>query len=248
MIVQRSFAQTPPERSDGRKAAQLLAKVAVERQGVAGDVGDGTGGEVRRKECFDPFRAFCNRPPSRRDAGTPVSSIFGEPYFREGIMQASELPEYRRIRAEGRWQEATAFRDVERLRLREAGRTRQQACDESWLLMLKKFPRVSKGSVREFGFQVPCRLGRPFQDRDGAAWFSWLGGDEGPRQLVKLGDVEANAMVVWHVLKIGLEAGQATLRVSETLRIRMDDLSDGGLNAEISRLRELGWKVERPTA
>ena len=58
MIVQRSFAQTPPERSDGRKAVQLLAKVAVERQGVAGDVGDGTGGEVSLKECFDPFQAF----------------------------------------------------------------------------------------------------------------------------------------------------------------------------------------------
>ena len=47
MIVQRSFAQTLPERSDGRKAAQLLAKVAVERQGIAGDVGDG---DWRRSE------------------------------------------------------------------------------------------------------------------------------------------------------------------------------------------------------
>ena len=86
-------------------------------------------------------------------------------------MQASELPEYRRIRAEGRWKEATAFRDAERLRLREAGRTRQQACDESWLLMLKKFPPVAKGSVRAAGRVEPARLGLPWQDRSGRSGF-----------------------------------------------------------------------------
>ncbi len=161
-------------------------------------------------------------------------------------MQASELPEYRRIRAEGRWKEAAAFRDAERLRLREAGRTRQQACDESWLLMLKKFPPVAKGSVRAAGRVEPARLGLPWQDRDGAAWWAWLGGS--PRQLVKLGDTEPAARVVWHVLKIGLAAGQATLKLPAGIQRTLDELLAVSPERVEKRLRELGWSVERPTA
>lgn len=47
---------------------------------------------------------------------------------------------YQRLRAEGRWPQANEFREAERKRLREAGRSRQQARDESWSLMLAKFP------------------------------------------------------------------------------------------------------------
>ncbi len=163
-------------------------------------------------------------------------------------MQASELPEYRRIRAEDRWKEATAFRDAERLRLRAAGRTRQQACDESWLLMLKKFPPVAKGSVRAAGRVEPARLGLPWQDRSGLGWYAWLGGDSGPRQLLKLGDTEEKARVVWWVLKNSLKAGQSMLKSPESTQRTVQELVEVSPERVEKRLRELGWSVERPTA
>jgi len=55
-------------------------------------------------------------------------------------MQEHERPEYERLRREGRWAAAAEWRDGERRRLRAAGRTKQQACDESWAAMLFKFP------------------------------------------------------------------------------------------------------------
>ena len=61
-------------------------------------------------------------------------------HFQKGVMQEHERQEYQRLRAEGTWSEASAFREAERKRLRKVGRNRQQACDESWAAMLKKFP------------------------------------------------------------------------------------------------------------
>ena len=55
-------------------------------------------------------------------------------------MQEHELKEYQRLRAEGRWNAASEFREAERKRLRAAGRNRQQARDESWDAMLNKYP------------------------------------------------------------------------------------------------------------
>ena len=55
-------------------------------------------------------------------------------------MQENELKEYQRLRSEGRWPQASEFREAERQRLRSAGRSKQQARDESWSLMLAKFP------------------------------------------------------------------------------------------------------------
>ena len=55
-------------------------------------------------------------------------------------MQEHERKDYERLRAEGRWPQATEFREAERKRLRKAGRNRQQACNESWVAMLVKFP------------------------------------------------------------------------------------------------------------
>lgn len=55
-------------------------------------------------------------------------------------MQEHELKEYHRLRAEGKWNAAYEFREAERLRLRAAGRTRQQARDESWEAMLEEYP------------------------------------------------------------------------------------------------------------
>lgn len=54
-------------------------------------------------------------------------------------MQEHELNEYHRLRSEGRWIAANEFREAERKRLRAAGRTRQQALEESWEAMLAKF-------------------------------------------------------------------------------------------------------------
>ena len=55
-------------------------------------------------------------------------------------MQEHELKEYQRLRAEGRWNAASEFREAERKRLRAAGRNRQQARDESREAMLEKYP------------------------------------------------------------------------------------------------------------
>lgn len=55
-------------------------------------------------------------------------------------MQEHELKEYQRLRAEGRWPQASEFREAERRRLRATGRNKQQARDESWTAMLVKFP------------------------------------------------------------------------------------------------------------
>ena len=55
-------------------------------------------------------------------------------------MQEHELKEYQRLRAEGRWNAASEFREAERKRLRAAGRNRQQAREESWEAMLEKYP------------------------------------------------------------------------------------------------------------
>lgn len=55
-------------------------------------------------------------------------------------MKEHELAEYHRLRSEGRWTAANEFRESERKRLRAAGRTRQQAREESFQAMLEKFP------------------------------------------------------------------------------------------------------------
>lgn len=55
-------------------------------------------------------------------------------------MQTHEKRDYERLRAEGRWSQASEFREAERQRLRSAGRSKQQARDESWAAMLVKFP------------------------------------------------------------------------------------------------------------
>ena len=55
-------------------------------------------------------------------------------------MQEHELKEYQRLRAEGRWNAASEFREAERKRLRAAGLNRQEAREEAWEAMLDKYP------------------------------------------------------------------------------------------------------------
>jgi hypothetical protein len=45
-----------------------------------------------------------------------------------------------RLRQEGDWEEADAFRERERRRLRQAGASRAEARDQAWKLMLKEYP------------------------------------------------------------------------------------------------------------
>ena len=52
----------------------------------------------------------------------------------------SKIGSTERLRREGRWNEACMFRDGERARLRREGRSRLDATDESWAMMLKSFP------------------------------------------------------------------------------------------------------------
>lgn len=59
-------------------------------------------------------------------------------------MQEHERKDYERLRAEGRWPQASEFREAERQRLRAAGRSKQQANAESWAAMLVKFPPQGK--------------------------------------------------------------------------------------------------------
>ena len=55
-------------------------------------------------------------------------------------MKAEQHAEYERLRREGRWPEASAFREAERKRLRAARGARKEALDESWQRMLERFP------------------------------------------------------------------------------------------------------------
>ena len=52
----------------------------------------------------------------------------------------SKIVATERLRSEGRWEEASLYRDEQRRRLREEGMTRREAREESWRLTLKKYP------------------------------------------------------------------------------------------------------------
>lgn len=60
-------------------------------------------------------------------------------------MLDSQKAEYARLRKEGRWPEASAYRNEERKRLRAAGRSKQESKEESWALMLKAYPADEAG-------------------------------------------------------------------------------------------------------
>jgi hypothetical protein len=72
-------------------------------------------------------------------------------------MQEQELKEYQRLRAEGRWNAASEFREAERKRLRAAGLNRQEAREEAWEAMLDKYPPMDG--------QTPARQSAVAMDR-----------------------------------------------------------------------------------
>lgn len=90
------------------------------------------------------------------------------------------------------------------------------------------------------------RISRAWKDEKTGIWFSWIGGEH--RKLVRLGDDEQKARVVWWVLRNALNAGSKMLRKPEGVQRTLDELLDIGEDRVVSRLRELGWTVERPAS
>lgn len=56
------------------------------------------------------------------------------------IDRESKLKATDRLRREGRWEEASEFREKQRLRLRSEGMSKGKAVEEAWRLMLENFP------------------------------------------------------------------------------------------------------------
>ena len=72
-------------------------------------------------------------------------------------MQEHELKEYQRLRAEGRWNAASEFREAERKRLRAAGLNRQEAREEAWEAMLDKYPPLDgQTPARQSARAIAC--------------------------------------------------------------------------------------------
>ena len=55
-------------------------------------------------------------------------------------MKESRIEATDRLRREKRWDEASQYRDEVRKRLRDEGKSRQEASDEAWDAMLEQFP------------------------------------------------------------------------------------------------------------
>lgn len=81
-------------------------------------------------------------------------------------MQEHELRDYQRLRAEGRWDDANEFREAERKRLRAAGRTRQQAREESWESMLERFPPLDEQTNEQTPVQPSASESDPRSESD----------------------------------------------------------------------------------
>ena len=90
------------------------------------------------------------------------------------------------------------------------------------------------------------RISRPWKDKESGLWFSWIGAEH--RKLVRLGDDEAKARVVWWVLKGALNEGAKTLRKPEGIQRTIDELLDISPERVAATLQQLGWTVERPAA
>lgn len=89
------------------------------------------------------------------------------------------------------------------------------------------------------------RISRPWKDEESGLWFSLIGAEH--RKLVRLGDDEQKARVVWWVLKNALNEGAKTLRKPECIQRTIDELLDISPELVAATLRQLGWwVVERP--
>ncbi len=55
-------------------------------------------------------------------------------------MQESKIVATERLRREGRWEEASAYRDQVRKELRAQGKPREEAAEAAWEAMLEKYP------------------------------------------------------------------------------------------------------------
>lgn len=66
-------------------------------------------------------------------------------------MTDSKIAVTERLRREGRWKQASEFRERERQRLRDEGLARNEAKEEAWRLMAERFPPVPEGAANGSG-------------------------------------------------------------------------------------------------
>lgn len=90
------------------------------------------------------------------------------------------------------------------------------------------------------------RIGRPWRDNDNGFWYAFIGIKN--RKLVRLGDEEPKARVVWWILRNALNEGSRTLQKPEGFQKSLDELLEIGTDRVMARLKALGWKIERPVA
>lgn len=65
----------------------------------------------------------------------------------------SRIEVTRRLQSEGRWDEASACRDEERMRLRREGLTRRESNERAWAWMIEEFAPLSEQEIR---WQATC--------------------------------------------------------------------------------------------
>lgn len=109
----------------------------------------------------------------------------------------------------------------------------------------RKRIRIRANRKRILRVEALQRISRPWKDKESGLWFAWVGADH--RKLVRLGDDEAKARVVWWVLKGALNAGGKTLRRPEGILRSIEELLDVSPERVMATLRQLGWKVEMPS-
>ena len=61
----------------------------------------------------------------------------------------SRIAATHRLQREGRWDEASAYRDEVRCQSRTSGLTRKQANEKAWECMIAEFPRETSASTGE---------------------------------------------------------------------------------------------------
>jgi len=61
----------------------------------------------------------------------------------EIVMEESKIVTTERLRREGRWEEASAYRDQVRKELRSQGKPRKEAAERAWDTMMAKFPPLA---------------------------------------------------------------------------------------------------------
>ncbi len=79
-----------------------------------------------------------------------------------------------RLRQEGRWNEASAFRDQTKRQLQAEGKTRLEANDGAWAAMLAKYPPLAPSADAD-EYADACWIEDPDGSHDDARWPNLVG-------------------------------------------------------------------------